>query len=55
LEITLNEILQAITTVGFPIVVSGFMLLKMNKTIENNTKVMTIIATKLGIEESEVK
>lgn len=58
-----KTILEAISTVGFPIVMCGYLLwqqremdknnretlAKLSKTIRNNTKVMTVIATKVGI------
>jgi hypothetical protein len=42
-------LLQAVSTVGFPIVVCGYVLMKLNKTIENNTAIMIRVAEKLDI------
>lgn len=36
-----NTISQLIGSLGFPIVCCGYMMLKMNKTIEKNTEVTT--------------
>jgi hypothetical protein len=53
MDTTLNDVLQAINSVGFPIVISIYTLFKLNKTIENNTKVMIQVATKLDIPVDE--
>lgn len=44
------DILTAISQVGFPIAVAAFSLIKLNATIEKNTKVLNAIYTKLSGE-----
>jgi hypothetical protein len=48
------DIIAIVSQVGFPIAVAVYALVKLNATIENNTKVLTVIATKLGLND-EVK
>lgn len=47
--------LQAVSTVGFPICVAVYALVKLNKTMERMTSVMTVIATKLDIDMPEAR
>jgi len=49
------DILSAVSQVGFPIAVAVYALVKLNATIATNTKVLTVIATKLGLNDAEVK
>lgn len=44
-----TEIVQVVSQVGFPITVAGYSLIVLNKTIQENTKIMTRIAAKLDI------
>lgn len=48
----MEEIMKYVSTVGFPIVVALYSLVRLETTIRENTKVMTIIATKLGVEDN---
>ena len=43
------DIVAVVSQVGFPIAVAVYALVKLNTTIEANTKVLTVIATKLDI------
>jgi len=43
------EIINAISQVGFPIAVAAYSLVVLNKTVQENTKVMQRIANKLDI------
>lgn len=56
----INLILQAISTVGFPIVVTGFLLWerkttteKLTETIANNTKVIELLIEELDDQRRE--
>lgn len=44
-----EEILAAVSQVGFPIAVAVYSLVVLNRTIQRNTEVMTRIAAKLDI------
>lgn len=44
------DVLQAISQVGFPIAVATFSLVKLDKTIQKNTEIMTKIATLLKVD-----
>ncbi|AWK51585.1 hypothetical protein DIC82_11340 [Clostridium beijerinckii] len=48
-----NELINLITNVGFPVVVSGYLLIRLEKQIvslsSSINKLNTIISTKLGI------
>lgn len=46
-----EALIQIIGQVGFPIAVATYTLVILNKTVQDNTKVMTKIAAKLDIEE----
>jgi YvrJ protein family len=43
----MQEMLQAISTVGFPIVVAGYMLIKFDNTIKEHTKVLQAVVERL--------
>lgn len=53
----IKELLTAITNVGFPVVVSAFLLVKLEKQLDSLntsiTKLTTIIETRLGISCNE--
>ena len=56
----INLILQAISTVGFPIVVTGFLLWerkttteKLTETIANNTKVIELLIDEMNDKRRE--
>lgn len=42
-----NEIVQAISTVGFPIVVAMYSLIRLEKAMKANTEIMTKIYERL--------
>jgi len=46
------DLAQLISQVGFPIAVATYTLVKLNKTIEQNTAVMIKIASKLEVDSS---
>jgi hypothetical protein len=46
---------QIVSQVGFPIAVATYSLVVLNKTVQKNTEIMTIISTKLGITPKEDK
>ena len=46
----MEQLVTAISTVGFPIVVAMYTLIKLEKTIHQNTIVMTKIYERLGGE-----
>jgi hypothetical protein len=48
-----QEIINFISQVGFPIAVATYSLVKLEKTIQENTKVMIQIAERLEIKENE--
>ena len=51
----MNEIMQYISSVGFPIVMCLLMFKQVNElrsVIENNTLVLTKLAHKIGVEEN---
>jgi hypothetical protein len=50
MQFTIQDIINMVSTVGFPIVVSLFYMLKMNKAIENNTKALIILGAKIGVD-----
>ncbi|NEW09428.1 YvrJ family protein [Paenibacillus sp. SYP-B3998] len=43
------QILSLISQYGFPMVVAMFSLMRLEKTIQTNTKVMQAIAVKMGV------
>ena len=43
----MNELVQAISTVGFPIVVAMYSLLRLEKAMKANTEIMTKIYERL--------
>lgn len=43
-----QELVQAISTVGFPIVVAMYSLIRLEKTVHANTIIMTKLYEKLG-------
>lgn len=47
------DVLNAISTVGFPIAVATYSLVVLNKTVQENTKVMIQISEKLDLKESQ--
>lgn len=53
----INELLAEITNVGFPVVVSAFLLVKLEKQLDSLntsiTKLTAIIETKLGVNCNE--
>ena len=55
----INDYVNLITNVGFPVAVSSFLLIKLEKQIINLTltiyKLTTVISTKLGVVIDEVK
>lgn len=55
----INDYVNLITNVGFPVAVSSFLLIKLEKQIINLTltinKLNTVISTKLGVVIDEVK
>lgn len=44
------DLAQLISQVGFPIAIATYSIVVLNKTVQNNTKMLNIIATKLGID-----
>jgi hypothetical protein len=44
-----TQILSLISQYGFPMVVAMFSLIRLEKTIQANTKVMQAIAVKIGV------
>ena len=46
-----SEIVQAISSVGFPIIVAMYSLIRLEKTIHSNTEVLTKLYVRLGKEE----
>jgi hypothetical protein len=44
------DVIQIISQVGFPIAVATYSLVVLNKTVQQNTEIMTKIATKLDID-----
>lgn len=44
------EIVQIISTVGFPIAVATYTLVVLNQTIQRNTEVMTKICAKINLD-----
>jgi hypothetical protein len=49
------DIVAIVSQVGFPIAVAAYALIKLNSTIEKNTAMLTVIATKLGINDEVSK
>lgn len=49
----MQEIVNIISTVGFPIVVAMYSLIRLEKTVKENTKVMEMIAVKIGVGVNE--
>ncbi len=45
------DIVQAISSVGFPIIVAMYSLIRLEKTIHSNTEVLTKLYVRLGKEE----
>lgn len=45
------DLIQVISQVGFPIAVAAYSLIKLNSTIEENTKVLRAIAVKINVPE----
>lgn len=46
------DLLQAVSTVGFPIAVASYSLVVLNNTVKKNTAVMEKIAIKIGVGAS---
>lgn len=44
------QALQAISQVGFPIVITGYLIVKFEKTLTENTNMLRAIATKLNCD-----
>lgn len=51
----MEELISFISTVGFPIVVALFSLIRLETTIKENTKVMIAIAAKMGVDADVTK
>ena len=51
----MNEIIQAISQVGFPIVVAMYSLIRLEKTVRENTAIMTKIYERLVIDDGDKK
>lgn len=51
--LTMTEIINVISTVGFPIVVAMYSLTRLEKTIEKNTQVMIAIAAKMEVSAND--
>jgi hypothetical protein len=50
----MDEIITMISQVGFPIVVAMYSLIRLEKTVQENTKVMNIIAERLKVDTERV-
>jgi hypothetical protein len=51
----MEEITKLVSTVGFPIVVAMYSLIRLEKTVQQLTKTLTIIAGKLGVDSIETE
>jgi hypothetical protein len=51
----LDELIGFISTVGFPIVVALYSLIRLETTVKENTKVMIAIAAKMGVDSIDSK
>ena len=49
MEFTLDSLVQLVGSVGFPIAACAYMMIKMNKTVEDNTKVTTKLCNLIGL------
>lgn len=49
----MNDVLQAISTVGFPIVVALYSLLRLEKAMNANTQIITKLYTRLDNKKEE--
>lgn len=47
----MDNVIQAISTVGFPIVVAMYSLIRLEKTVHNNTVILTKLYERLEQEE----
>lgn len=59
-SLTIESILTAVSSVGFPICICIYLIIKQNETIdklretiENNTKALIVLNERLGIEEKK--
>lgn len=48
---TMENIIQAISSVGFPIVVAMYSLIRLEKTVHDNTMIMTKLYERLDKEQ----
>ena len=51
----MNEIIQAISQVGFPIVVAMYSLIRLEKTVRENTAIMTKLYERMVIDDGDYK
>ena len=51
----MNEIIQAISQVGFPIVVAMYSLIRLEKSVRENTAIMTKLYERMVIDDGDHK
>ena len=49
MEFTMDSIVQLVGSVGFPIAACAYMMIKMNKSVEENTKVTNKLCNLIGL------
>jgi hypothetical protein len=49
----MDELIQFVSQVGFPIVVAMYSLVRLEKTVQENTKVMLSISERLSLREED--
>jgi hypothetical protein len=49
----MESLVQAVSTVGFPVLVSLYVLVRLETAIKELTKVVTILATRSGVNTNE--
>jgi hypothetical protein len=49
----MNEIVQLVSQVGFPIVVALYSLVRLENTVKQNTMVLKAISVRMGVPENE--
>ena len=51
----MEEIVQLISNVGFPIVIACYVIIVLNKTLEENNKILTNLVAKMENLEENIK